>query len=106
MWRARCRWSMAVAQGAGLNPMVVLRSDRLDLRTPEARDAEFVKSLYANARVTRTLLRIQRPISIAQEFCRMTAEASGDHRFGAALHTDGTLIALGTVRRHTETGCR
>jgi hypothetical protein len=32
----------------------------------------------------------------------MTAEASGDHRFGAALHTDGTLIALGTVRRHTE----
>jgi hypothetical protein len=50
----------------------VLRSDRLDRRRLEASDAEFVTSLYADVQVTRTLLRIQRPISIeeAYEFCR------------------------------------
>lgn len=84
--------------------MVALRSDRLELRRLEEGDAAFVESLYANARVTRTLLRIQRPISIeeAREFCRAPAAACDDHRLGAALRTDGNLIGVGSVRRHTE----
>jgi len=63
-----------------------------------------VESLYANAQVTRTLLRIQGPISIeeAREFCQASSAAGGDHRFGAALQTGGPLIALGSVRGHTE----
>src|SRR5215831_2609352 len=67
-------------------------------------DATFVESLYANAQVTRTLLRIQGPISIeeAREFCQASSAAGGDHRFGAALQTGGPLIALGSVRGHTE----
>jgi hypothetical protein len=83
---------------------VTLRSDRLELRRLDGGDAAFVKSLYANAQVTRTLLRIQGPISIeeAREFCQVPAAACGDHRFGAALQTDGNLIALGSVRKHTE----
>ena len=83
---------------------MVLRSDRLELRALDVGDATFVESLYANAQVTRTLLRIQGPISIeeAREFCSATAAACGDHRFGAVLQTDGNLIAVGSVRRHTE----
>jgi RimJ/RimL family protein N-acetyltransferase len=83
---------------------VALRSDRLELRRLEEGDATFVESLYASARVTRTLLRIQRPISIeeAREFCRASAAACGDHRLGAALRTDGNLIGVGSVRKHTE----
>ena len=83
---------------------MVLRSDRLELRALDGGDAKFVESLYANEQVTRTLLRIQGPISIeeAREFCQAPAAACGDHRFGAALQTDGNLIALGSVRRHTE----
>ena len=83
---------------------MILRSDRLELRGLDGGDATFVESLYANAQVTRTLLRIQEPISIeeAREFCQAPAAACGDHRFGAALRTDGNLIALGSVRRHTE----
>jgi len=52
-----------------------------------------VASLYANAEVTRTLLRIQRPVSLeeAREFCQAPAAACGDHRFGAALQADGNL---------------
>jgi RimJ/RimL family protein N-acetyltransferase len=38
----------------------------------------------------------------AREFCRPPAAACSDHRFGAALQSDGNLIALGSVRRHTE----
>jgi RimJ/RimL family protein N-acetyltransferase len=83
---------------------VALRSDRLELRRLDGGDAAFVESLYASAQVTRTLLRIQGPISIeeAREFCQAPATACGDHRFGAALQADGRLIALGSVRRHTE----
>jgi RimJ/RimL family protein N-acetyltransferase len=87
-----------------MKPPVVLRSGRLDLRPLDGNDAEFVETLYAKTQVTRTLLRIQGPISIeeAREFCQAPAGAGGDHRFGAALQTDGNLIALGSVRRHAE----
>jgi ribosomal-protein-alanine N-acetyltransferase len=83
---------------------VALRSDRLELRRLEEGDATFVESLYANARVTRTLLRIQGPISIeeAREFCQAPAVACGDHRLGGALQTDGNLVGVGSVRRHAE----
>ena len=81
-----------------------LRSDRLELRRLGGDDAAFVESLYASAQVTRTLLRIQGPISMeaAREFSQATAATCGEHRFGAALQTDGNLIALGNVRRRTE----
>jgi ribosomal-protein-alanine N-acetyltransferase len=81
---------------------VRLRSDRLVIRILEGGDTEFVESLYANAQVTRTLLRIQRPLSTeeAREFCEIPAAASGDHRFVAALQSDGKPIALGSVRTH------
>ena len=74
-----------------------LRSDRLVLRPLDAGDAEFVESLYADARVTRTLLRIQGPISLegARQFCQVLP--TGEHRFGARLQTDGNLIAVGSV---------
>jgi len=70
----------------------------------EAGDAEFVESLYANAQVTRTLLRIQRPRSTeeARKFCKVPAAACGHHRFVAALQADGRLIALGSVATHLE----
>lgn len=63
-----------------------------------------MESLYANARVTRTLLWIQGPISIeeAREFCRARAAVCGDHRLGGALQTDGNLIGVGSVRPLTE----
>ena len=82
----------------------MLRSDRLDLRRLDGGDATFVESLYANAQVTRTLLRIQGPISLeeARELCQAPAAAWGEHRFGVALQTDGNLIGVGSVRRHTE----
>ena len=85
--------------------MGALRSDRLELRTLDASDAAFVESLYASAQVTRTLLRIQGPISLeeAKEFCQAPARTAGDLRFGAALKADGRLVALGSVRRHAET---
>jgi hypothetical protein len=84
--------------------MVVLRSDHLELRALDKSDAAFVESLYESAQVTRTLLRIQRPISFeeAKEFCHAPARAGGDRRFAAALNADGRLIALGSVRRHAE----
>jgi RimJ/RimL family protein N-acetyltransferase len=87
-----------------VRPTVALRSDRLELRRLDGGDAAFVESLYARAQVTRTLLQIQGPISIegAREFCQAPATACGDYRFGAALRSDGRLIALGSVRRHTE----
>lgn len=87
-----------------MSGMLRLRLDRLEIRKLEEGDAEFVESLYANAHVTRTLLRIQRPLSIeeAREFCKTRAAACGDHRFVAALQADGSLIALGSVRMHPE----
>jgi RimJ/RimL family protein N-acetyltransferase len=38
----------------------------------------------------------------AREFSEVTVAACGEHRFGAALQTDGNLIALGNVRGRTE----
>jgi RimJ/RimL family protein N-acetyltransferase len=88
-----------------MRSMGALRSDRLELRTLDASDAAFLESLYASAQVTRTLLRIQGPISLeeAKEFCQAPARTAGDLRFGAALKADGRLVALGSVRRHAET---
>jgi ribosomal-protein-alanine N-acetyltransferase len=85
-------------------PTVTLRSDRLELRRLDERDAGFVESLYADARVTRALLRIQGPISReqARDICCDPANASGEHRFGAVLAADGRLIALGIVRQRAE----
>lgn len=82
--------------------MRTLRSDRIELRRLDAGDAAFVESLYASAEVTRTLLRIQRAISLeeAREFCETPATAWGDQQFGAALRAGGKLIALGSVRKH------
>ena len=75
---------------------------RLELRRLDVGDAPFVKSLYADALVTRTLLRIRGPISIeeAREFCQ--AAPGGDCRFGTELRTGGDPIALGGARRPTE----
>jgi RimJ/RimL family protein N-acetyltransferase len=83
---------------------MALRSSRLELRPLDVRDAEFVKSLYADARVTRTLLRIQGQITLTQacEFCQVSTTADGEHRFGAGLQTDGSLIAVGSVRWRAE----
>jgi len=83
---------------------MALRSARLLLRPLDAHDATFVESLRADARVTRTLLRIQRPISIeeAREVFQVPTPAGGEHRFGAGLQTDSTLIALGSVRWRAE----
>jgi ribosomal-protein-alanine N-acetyltransferase len=85
--------------------MVVLRSDRLWLRKLDASDAAFVESLYSSAQVTRTLPRIQGPISLeeAKEFRQAPTRTAGDLRFGAALKADGRLVALGSVRRRAET---
>jgi hypothetical protein len=57
--------------------MVVLRSDRLELRSLDGGDATFVESLYADARVTRTLLRIQEPISIGESARVLPATGGG-----------------------------
>lgn len=83
---------------------MVLRSDHLELRRLDGADAKFVESLYASSQVTRTLLRIQGPISLeeAHDFCRSRPAACGDDRFGAALRTSGDLIAVGSVRRHSD----
>jgi [ribosomal protein S5]-alanine N-acetyltransferase len=96
-------WSLAWPP-RGWGEEVALRSERLELRRLEEGDARFVESLYANAGVTRTLLRIQEPISIeeARAFCRASPAAGGDRRLGAALQTDGRLIGLGSVRAHTD----
>jgi RimJ/RimL family protein N-acetyltransferase len=80
---------------------VATRSDRLELRSLGADDAEFVRSLYAHKQVTRALAQITGPISIeaAREFCEPPA---GEHRFGAALQIDGSLIGVGSVRERSE----
>jgi RimJ/RimL family protein N-acetyltransferase len=60
-----------------------------------------VESLYADARVTHTLLRIQEPISTerARELCREAPEA-GEHRLGAVLEVEDRLVGLGSVRHN------
>jgi proline dehydrogenase len=89
--------------GHRMRPTVVLQSERLVLRTLDGVMPSSWKRC-TNGQVTRTLLRIQGPISVeeAREFCQAPAAACGDHRFGAALQPSGNLIALGSVRRHTE----
>jgi ribosomal-protein-alanine N-acetyltransferase len=81
-----------------------LQSYRLKIRPLEPCDAKFVESLYADARVTRTLLRIQGPISIeaAEEFCRMSTPAYGERRFAAELQMEGNVIGVGTVTWRAE----
>ena len=81
---------------------VVPRSDRLDLRPLVGTDAGFIESLYASADVTRTLLRIQRPISIheAREFCTTPSAAAGEHRLVAVLRANDQPVGVGTLRIH------
>lgn len=76
----------------------VLRSERLVLRELEERDAPFVVSLYADARVTRALSKIQSPLSVEQavDLCRPENSPPGEHRLCAVLGDE--LIAVGTVR--------
>jgi RimJ/RimL family protein N-acetyltransferase len=83
---------------------MALRSDRLELRPLYTGDAKFVESLYADARVTRTLIRIQGPISIeeAQHFCQASTAADGERRFAAELQADGKAIGVGTVSWRAE----
>lgn len=87
-----------------MKPRVTLRSDRLELRRLHGGDAEFVEALCADRQVTRTLLRIQGPMSLeeARDFCQASEAECSDHRFGAALRTDGKLLALGSVRSPAE----
>ena len=87
-----------------MRPPLALRSHRLALRQLDVRDADFVASLYADTRVTRTLLRIQGPISIdeARTCCRRPGASDGEYRFGAGIQSDGSLIAVGSVRCRAE----
>ena len=80
--------------------MTTLRSERLALRPLGVADARFVEGLYASPDVTRTLLRIQRPISSqgARALCETPSTVSGEHRFVAALQAGDQPIGLGTVR--------
>lgn len=80
--------------------MATLRSERLALRPLGEADARFVEALYASPDVTRTLLRIQGPISgqEARALCETPSTVSGEHRFGAALQASDQPIGLGTVR--------
>jgi RimJ/RimL family protein N-acetyltransferase len=86
--------------------MVALRSGRLDLRFVAGTDVGFVESLYASADVTRTLLRIQRPISRqeARELCTAPSAESGEHRFVGVLRASDQPIGAGTVRAHAARG--
>ena len=54
-----------------MRSMVQLHSDRIELRPISRSDAPFIQSLYASPDVTRTLLRIQEPLSSveAHSFC-------------------------------------
>jgi len=83
--------------------MAALPSDRLDLRPLGETDAPFVESLCANSHVTRTLLRIQGPLSSQQalELCEAQSASSGEHRFIAALRVGARPGGLGNVRLHT-----
>ncbi|HXJ83125.1 MAG TPA: GNAT family N-acetyltransferase [Candidatus Methylomirabilis sp.] len=77
------------------------RSDRLTLRPVGRADAGFVESLYASPDVTRTLLRIQGPISTeqARDLCGTPVTASGEHRFLAVLRPNRRRVGLGTISR-------
>jgi ribosomal-protein-alanine N-acetyltransferase len=83
----------------------VLRSDRLELRPLDRTHAAFVEALYASSEVTRTLLRIQGPISSreAHELCETPLAASGEHRFVAALRATDRPVGLGNIRLQTST---
>ena len=87
-----------------MSPPVARRSDRLELRRLDARDADFVQALYADARVTRWLLRIQKPITRAHalQICGDPAPADTEHRFGAVLVPSVRLVGLGVVRSSRE----
>jgi [ribosomal protein S5]-alanine N-acetyltransferase len=76
-------------------------ADRLRLRAIDPADAEFVRSLYAHELVTRALAHITGPISIeeARAYCE---PPSGEHRFSAALQTDGSLVGVGTIREQAD----
>jgi len=82
--------------------MVRLHSDRIELRPISRSDAPFIQSLYASPDVTRTLLRIQEPLSSveAHSFCEAVSIPSGEHRFVAAFRSNGEPVGLGTVHVH------
>lgn len=85
-----------------MKPMVALPSARLELRPLGGREAPFVESLYASPQVTRTLLRIQGPLSTqeAREFCQTPSVALGEHRLVATLRRNDEPIGVGSVRMH------
>ena len=80
--------------------MRALRSQRLELRPLDGRDAAFVQALYAEADVRRGLLRIQAPLTLeqARAFAGAVPTVTGDYRFGAALQSDAALIGVGGAR--------
>ena len=86
--------------GQRVNPTVALRSDRLELRPLGETHAAFVESLYASPEVTRTLLRIQGPISRreARELCETPTAMPGEYRFVAALRGNDRPVGVGNVR--------
>ena len=70
------------------------------LRRLEPIHAPFVESLYAQAEVTRMLLRIQRPLSAreALTLCDPRSAKPGEHRFVAVVEDTGRPVGLGIVR--------
>jgi len=85
-----------------MKPTVAVGFDRLELRPLSVTEAPFVESLYASSQVTRSLLRIQGPISSeqARDLCQTPPSLSGEHRFVAVLRTNAQAIGLGNVRKH------
>ena len=77
-------------------------SDRLALRPLGEADAAFVHTLYASPEVTRALLRIQRPLSLAEarRLCEPRSAAPGEHRFVAVFKSNRQAVGLGVVRLH------
>jgi RimJ/RimL family protein N-acetyltransferase len=77
----------------------------VELRRLDARDADFVQALYADARVTHWLLRIQAPITrehALQICCGDPTPSDDEHRFGAAMVPSGQLVGLGIARSSPE----
>ena len=72
----------------------------IELRRLEPVHASFVESLYAQAEVTRMLLRIQRPLSApeARALCDPRSAKPGEHRFVAVVEDTGQPVGLGIVR--------
>ena len=75
-------------------------SARIELRPLGEADAAFVEALYASAEVTRTLLRIQSPLSRdeARRLCEPRAAAPGEHRFVAVFKSNRQAVGLGVAR--------